>query len=375
MEKHIKELDGLRGVAVLLVVALHTFKRAAYFTKNPFLLFLTELTSVGWVGVDIFFALSGFLITSILLRARDKKDYFKNFYIRRVLRIFPLYYLGIAVVLLFAPKIEKDFVAHLSTILPMMLIYQQNWLLIFSDLKITLYLWITWSLAVEEQFYLLWPLAVYFLKKENLLKVSLGIVVLSILLRVVGALIWKDVSEYSLFFYYNSFTRFEEIIIGALLAVLFSYQGLRERIRKFSLPVFYASFLVFLLLCIGSLPNVPNPLYGNVTFTVFGYTAAALFSTALIAVFITYPENAFLRVLFRNRVLVFFGKYSYSIYLFHMTVAIIVLEYLWHTGLRGWWMYIFYAGIVLGIATLVAFLTWHLLEKHFLNLKKYFEVN
>jgi peptidoglycan/LPS O-acetylase OafA/YrhL len=375
MEKHIKELDGLRGFAVLLVVALHTFKRAAYFTKNPFLLFVTGLSSVGWVGVDIFFALSGFLITSILLQARDKKDYFKNFYVRRALRIFPLYYLGIAVILLFAPKIEKEFLAHLSTVLPVMLIYQQNWLLIFSDLKITLYLWITWSLAVEEQFYLVWPFAVYFLKKENLLKVSVGIVVLSIFLRVFGAIFWKDVSEYSLFFYYNSFTRFEEVIIGALLAILFSYQELREKIRQFSLPVFYASFFTFLVLCIGSLPNVPNPLYGNVAFTVFGYTTAALFSASLIAVFITYPERAFIRVLFRNKLLAFFGKYSYSIYLFHMTVAIVALEYLWHTGLRGWWVYIFYVGLVVGITTLIAVLTWHLLEKHFLGLKKYFEVN
>ena len=155
MDNRIKELDGLRGIAVVLVMALHIFKRASYFTEHPVLLGITNITTVGWVGVDIFFTLSGFLITSILLKSKTGEHYFRNFYVRRALRIFPLYYAAIAFVLLFAPKVEEEFTAQLSTALPIMLLYQQNWALLFKDFHITQYLGITWSLAIEEQFYLL----------------------------------------------------------------------------------------------------------------------------------------------------------------------------------------------------------------------------
>jgi len=91
MDKRVDELDGIRGIAILLVFAFHAFKRADYFTTNPILHFITKLTSVGWMGVDIFFVLSGFLITSILLQTKGEKGFFKNFYARRILRVFPLY--------------------------------------------------------------------------------------------------------------------------------------------------------------------------------------------------------------------------------------------------------------------------------------------
>jgi peptidoglycan/LPS O-acetylase OafA/YrhL len=162
MDNRIKELDGLRGIAVIVVMALHIFKRASYFTEHPVLLSITKLTTLGWVGVDIFFALSGFLITSILLRAKQEEHYFRNFYVRRVLRIFPLYYAALAILLLFAPKLEPEFTSQLNVALPVLLLYQQNWAMLFKEFHITQYLGITWSLAIEEQFYLIWPLVVFF---------------------------------------------------------------------------------------------------------------------------------------------------------------------------------------------------------------------
>src|SRR5690349_18330232 len=99
MNERAKELDSLRGIAIILVIAIHTFKRADYFTHHETLHFITNLSSIGWVGVDIFFTLSGFLITSILLRTKKENHYFRNFYMRRALRIFPLYYAYIAVIL------------------------------------------------------------------------------------------------------------------------------------------------------------------------------------------------------------------------------------------------------------------------------------
>src|SRR5689334_19089521 len=87
------ELDGVRGLAILFVMIYHIITLAKYLTDNTFLRSLVDSVSVGWIGVDIFFVLSGFLITSILLKTSAGPDYFRNFYVRRILRIFPLYYL------------------------------------------------------------------------------------------------------------------------------------------------------------------------------------------------------------------------------------------------------------------------------------------
>src|SRR5689334_20406155 len=100
MDTRIREMDGLRGIAIILVMALHIFNRANEFTHHPLLYFLSDLTIIGWVGVDIFFVLSGYLITQILLTTREDPHYFKNFYMRRILRIVPLYYITMLLVFL-----------------------------------------------------------------------------------------------------------------------------------------------------------------------------------------------------------------------------------------------------------------------------------
>ena len=373
MKKHIIELDGMRGIAVVLVMALHLFKRASYFTEHPVLLGFTKLTTVGWVGVDIFFTLSGFLITSILLKAKTGEHYFKNFYVRRILRIFPLYYAAIAIVLLFAPKVEEDFLATLKTALPIMLLYQQNWALLFKNFHITQYLGITWSLAIEEQFYFLWPFIVYKLNREQLVKASIGYILVSIIGRTLGTLLWPNLAQASTFFYYASFARFEEMLFGGLLAVFLTYDGALEKVKRYALPVFLASFTVFVALHILSLPGDPHPEHASLPLTLGGYTTAALSTIGLIGIFITYPPRNFFRRFFSNPVLTFLGKYSYSMYIFHMTAALILLDVFWHSEMRGWKAYILYPASTYVVTVIIALLTWNLLEKHVLGLKKYFE--
>ena len=373
MENRVKELDGLRGIAVVLVMALHIFKRASYFTEHPVLLGITNITTVGWVGVDIFFTLSGFLITSILLKSKTGEHYFRNFYVRRILRIFPLYYAAIALVLLFAPKVEEEFTAQINTALPIMLLYQQNWAMLFKDFHITQYLGITWSLAIEEQFYLLWPFIVYKLDREKLIKFSIGYIVVSFLTRTVGTLFWHDLPQATSFFFYASFARFEEMLFGGLLAVFLTYDGAKEKVRRFAAPVFFASLTTFIALCFLSLPGLPHPDYASLPLTLGGYTSAALFTVGLIGVFITHPPQDLLRRIFANPVLTFLGKYSYSMYLFHMTAALILLDVFWHSELRGWKPFILYPLTTYIATVIIALLTWNLLEKHMLGLKKYFE--
>lgn len=373
MENRIKELDGLRGIAVILVMALHLFKRAAYFTEHPVLEAFTTFTTVGWVGVDIFFTLSGFLITSILLKSKTDEHYFRNFYVRRVLRIFPLYYAAIAFVLLFAPKVEPEFTAQLGTALPIMLLYQQNWALLFKDFHITQYLGITWSLAIEEQFYLIWPFIVYKLDREKLVKFSVGYILVCILGRALGTLLWPDLGQSSTFFYYTSFARFEEMLFGGLLAVFLTYDGALEKVRRYALPLFMASFTVFVALHILSLPGSPHPEHASLPLTLGGYTTAALFTLGLIGMFITHPPQNIFRRIFGNPILTFFGKYSYSMYLFHMTAALILLDAFWHSELRGWKPFILYPVTTYIATVIIALITWNVLEKHMLGLKKFFE--
>lgn len=124
------------------------FQRAAEFTRHPALLFITNLTSIGWVGVDMFFVLSGYLITSILLRTKDGESYFKNFYVRRILRIFPLYYIGGALLLFLLPRLDPIMSPHPGTpahpaALPAELDQHLR-----AVVQLTQYLSVTWSLAI-----------------------------------------------------------------------------------------------------------------------------------------------------------------------------------------------------------------------------------
>jgi peptidoglycan/LPS O-acetylase OafA/YrhL len=372
MIKYIKELDGLRGVAVMLVAAFHIVKRAIYFTENEVLHVIPTLTGVGWIGVDIFFVLSGFLITSILLSTKNDESYFKNFYSRRALRIFPLYYFAVGVILLFAPRINAEFTNNINYALPIMLLYQQNWLLFFGVTWIPQYLGITWSLAIEEQFYLIWPFIVRKLTKEKLLKFSLIYIFLSWSTRIVITFFFKDLAA-DIHFYYSSFSRFEELLWGGLLAISISYDGVLEKLRKFAVPMFIVPFTLFAILCLFSWPDTPQPDRSNLFIAMSGYTLVSWFTVGLLSIFITQPSQNLLRQFFQNNILVFLGKYSYSIYLFHIVVTVILLDEFWLRNFRGWEFFFIHIILSFTITIIIAVLTWHLLEKHMLKLKKYFE--
>src|SRR5260221_2149669 len=173
-------LDGLRAIAILLVVPhnlnlMVTFGGVAH-------LFLAVLYR-GWIGVQLFFVLSGFLITGILLDARDAPDYYRSFFVRRALRIFPLYYATLLVLLMLLPALglvsfERDPMVELSC-----WAYFSNWYGPFHPLPQPLSHF--WSLAIEEQFYLLWPFAIHRRSAGWVLRLCLAIAAASLLVRVV----------------------------------------------------------------------------------------------------------------------------------------------------------------------------------------------
>ena len=144
-------LDVLRGIAIILVFFYHTFHFIPFF-------------EFGWMGVDLFFVLSGFLITDLLLVTQKNKNFFRNFYIRRFLRIFPLYYLVLTVFLVLSPYFFSQQNLNEYTYYNQNQFWfwaqLQNWLFVTKGLGNSPYLSHLWSLAIEEQFYLFWPLLV-----------------------------------------------------------------------------------------------------------------------------------------------------------------------------------------------------------------------
>lgn len=372
-DDRVNELDGMRGLGMALVVSYHILKRAVYFTANPILHFFTAVALYGWYALTTFYVLSGFLIGTILLRTKDKEHYFKNFYVRRALRVLPLYYFTVVVMVLLTIYTQPQYVSRLVPALPYYLFYLNNIFHLVDGVKDIPYLGVTWSLAIEEQFYLIFPLVVYYAKKETLVKICGALIGVSILTRILGAFFWHDVIQMTNFFFYNTFTRFEEISFGILVAVAFTYPEWKNRLSKIALPVFLVMFTATILVGHFSETGVPHPLYGNVLLTVVGYTMASIFAAALVVSLTTLSESSVIRWIFRNKILIFWGKHSYAIYLYHMPVGLLLLDLFWQSGYRGWYVYVSYVGLTFGITILIALLVWYLVEKPALDLKRYFE--
>jgi hypothetical protein len=192
---HLPALDGVRGIAILLVMQFHFWAMPfRIFRRPPTLALDTRINQAfefGWTGVDLFFVLSGFLITGILLRAKGGGSYFRAFYGRRVLRIFPLYWGYLAFVILITPllggALEEQ--AHAGNVRDHWYWYFGYAVNIWSSVKqahpdlaaVNLHFW---SLAFEEQFYLVWPVIVFLLSRQRLARVCLGLLITTALFRV-----------------------------------------------------------------------------------------------------------------------------------------------------------------------------------------------
>ena len=167
---HLSGLDGLRGLAIALVL-VHSLTMFVHPVSAGGQLYHAAL-AFGWSGVQLFFVLSGFLITGILLDTRPTPHYFRNFYIRRALRIFPLYYVTLAVAFIVLPALDRMPQVYAGDYphQAFLWLYLSNWR---HDIGggFSHY----WSLALEEQFYLVWPLVVFFCSRPTLLKICIGL--------------------------------------------------------------------------------------------------------------------------------------------------------------------------------------------------------
>lgn len=314
---HYPALDGLRGIAILLVILYHNFSFIHFF-------------NYGWLGVDLFFVLSGFLITEILINTRDTRNYFKNFYIRRMLRIFPLYYLSLIIILVIFPAI-KDFPFTFDFYVDNQLwfwFYLENWLLIIKQWTYTHFvLNHFWSLAVEEQFYLIWPFVILWIKKPRYLL----LLCFTILLFVISArfYVWYyRETSYPVYQNIFLFTRIDGILIGAMLAIvkMINYNFL----KKYSYIVIFGLAAVnFIFYFINKSEQFVFPYWAIVGYTTF----AVIF--ALVAYEAINEKEKILNFILNIPVLKFIGKISYGFYVFHWPVYLMLYKYVetWMKGL------------------------------------------
>lgn len=383
---HVPALDGVRGLAILMVMFFHW---TVLWKDCKLDALYGAATRFGWAGVDLFFVLSGFLITGILLDSRDQPNYLRNFYVRRVLRIFPLYYIVVIIGTIILPLLplthSREFFPTVEpSHLPFYWLYFSNFPIVFgatdhmNDL-----LAITWSLAIEEQFYMIWPLVVLWCRPSTLVKTCIGLVGASLAFRTAIAIYFqiKGGSEYAFehhrILYEFTLSRMDAIALGSLLATMMRTGGI-EKVRSLK-PRTYVMAAISILVILGCFAFHKQTIFnrGGPGQTI-GYTAIAVLFFCVLLWTITSPADGLFNRFFTQRWLIFLGTYSYAIYLCHMPIHRIMREYVYRPA--DFWMIagskmpgqiIFY--VLCAVPSIViALLSWHLIEKHFLKLKKHF---
>jgi peptidoglycan/LPS O-acetylase OafA/YrhL len=354
-EKYYPALDGLRGVAIILVLLYHNFNFLPYFIY-------------GWTGVDLFFVLSGFLITSILLNSVDSKHYLKKFYARRALRILPIYLLSVAIILLLVSAItrfsEQQEYYHQHQLF--LWLNMQNWMYIrFSVPVDSMLLFHCWSLSLEEQFYLFWPFLILLARKPNRIQyLLLLLLVAGIVSRVIS---WQQLGNTDKNFLFQSMTRIDGLCIGSLAATWKSNSN--NWFRKFILfcITLIAFHICFFLVTLFFFPYLPH-------FRFLSYTTiAAVFGIVL--AFCIQPDTRF-KTLLEIYLLKWFGKISYGLYLYHWPL-LVIFKFFFIDDLVAMDITADNAYIIASMGALIAaiFASWisyNYFEKIFLRLKERF---
>ena len=374
-------LDGVRGIAVLLVLAYHGAREYAPTTEKYALVnLLRTACSIGWCGVDLFFVLSGFLITGILYRSKSRPAYFRNFYARRILRIFPLYYLILAGSLVYG-------VVRLS------LGYSGSWQgLAGGELALWTYTtnlavgfsgrWTAsqpvpgaefshfWSLAIEEQFYLVWPLVVYTLSRRRAMTCCAAMAVCALMLRV--GLLAAGAPAVSIFVL--TLCRMDALAVGGFLAL--HCQGKSPSARALAVARWVGSAGVLGLVGFWILRGEMSD-YDPFVQTA-GFALLAIVFTCFVASSLVPRERSWVVPVLELPALRFVGRYSYGAYAYHYILLMGVLPVI----PASWWTAAAAGSVVgakaaqvmtfLGLTLLVAVLSFHLFEEPFLKLKSRF---
>ena len=373
--RHQPELDGIRGLAILAVLLSHGAVLLGVlprYTPHPKWVTLFAYVMIpGWGGVDLFFVLSGFLITGILLRSRMRPTYFRSFYARRVLRIFPIYYLFLTLMLAAAqvspgfraliPSTRKEIVSYF--------LYLQNWPLFWPNLLGMTSLWGSfWSLAVEEQFYLVWPTVVRFVSIPAMLT-----------LCCIGFLAGTPV-RWAVIHWYTGvhvgelqmpITRLDGLFLGAACALYREYRG-RPVPLRWARWSFAAGAAMMLQIAVFHV----RELYGTeIHISTYGVTGFALMSAGLVAA--SQHRVGWLDRFLASRPLRIAGRYSYGMYVYHLLIYVGMAALARRmapatNGELNLVAALLYIALTILVVTGVAALSFHLIETPFLRLKRLF---
>lgn len=363
---HIPALDAVRGLAIVLVT-IYRFAGAGVDTSQPGMAFFKLFKPLD-IGVDLFFVLSGFLITGILVDAKGKPNYFKHFFARRSLRIFPLYYGVLIAVFVLLPL-----VSNLTAELFPHAMAKQGWLWLYGTNVLigTTSDWMCldrfghfWSLAVEEHFYLVWPFVIFALTRKQAMRACALLSIASMMAR--GFYTYKYGEAASVGAETFTWMRLDCLALGGWGALAArGPQGIAGMNTKAWVMGACGLGTILLMVAIGrtSILNMSMIVY-------------ALFFMSFILLMAQPQPVMGLKWLGNNKVLHFFGKYSYGMYVFQNLLIPILAPVISAAiladkmgSLAGGQLA--YLVVMFGLTTVAALLSWHLYEKHFLKLKKY----
>lgn len=375
LPKHIPALDGLRGIAIILVLA-HHFLPPDQRDSGAYGWFARAIEA-GWLGVDLFFVLSGFLITGILLDTKPSANYYQGFFGRRALRIFPLYYAVLFVLMIVIPLTGSRFAVSEIAVhyWPWLVFYGANILIAIQHAWCLGTLSLYWSLAVEEHFYLVWPFVVKQCSVARLFAVCLGMVLTAVLLRLYFYSHQADPLDY-FSAYVLTPCRCDSLVIGGLVALAARRPNSAFLLRSVVLPL--ASWSGGVLLAMFVIQGGADR--GHWFWQIPGFTLAAIaFAGAVATTLPAVSGRVFegIRTALSLRILRAFGKYSYSLYILHQLVrprieaAVPVQPFIDAVGSRILGVSL-YLTVVISLCLPLSMLSWYCFEQWFIKLKDYF---
>jgi peptidoglycan/LPS O-acetylase OafA/YrhL len=347
---YIKNLDGLRGIASISVLIFHFFYDKKLTSDIENILFAQKLTELLQHGVTLFFVLSGFVITRILINNKKDSNYFSSFYKRRALRIFPLYYLYLIVHYYIFPYLigmgpNLEFERQIPVYL---YLHNLNWLTGFKASGPGQF----WSLAVEEHFYLIWPLVIFLIPNKNFRLVTIILIIISIPLKMFFLENGIDINH-------NTFSRYDSILVGCFIAII-------EKENNYKLPRLTRNFTIYTLISV-LVTGLTIYIFQDKIFffkSIVKHIILSSFFGIIIYYLITTssqinPTNRFLN----SKIIQYLGKISYGLYVWHMLAIAIC-------GFLNIDIYLVNLLFVIIITILLSHLSYFYYERNFLKLKK-----
>ena len=375
----VSSLDGLRAIAIILVI-MHNAGSVQGGFDGVLLRLWGVVSNAGWVGVQLFFALSGFLITRILLRGKGERGWLRSFYARRLLRIVPLYYAFLLVVFFVAPRVIAlhPLLGTVTTAQAWYWLYLANWSAPFGGGARALPH--VWSLCVEEQYYLIWPIVIAYSSERALAWIAAGTVVGALVARVAMHAFLPGVVAASAAYTWT-ICRADAIALGALVALGLRHPVMSTWMRAHLRMALMAAAIVALF-AMGIQHGFPSEeTWGEV----LNQPLSAIFSALVVMVLVCgrLPDEqggraqVMLQCVLSVPWLTSIGKYSYAIYVLHLPVHLLLGGIFNGFMVRGsggtrFLAHVGYTSLVLGASYVLAIVTWSAVEQPFLSLKRYF---